>query len=375
MNAQLSNIREETYKRVTDSIIKALDAGTVPWQKTWVGGGSPANAITKKSYRGMNRILLSCSGYDCRFFATYKQIQKLGGTITKGQEAWEVIFWNFKVVTEKNPNTGLDQQRKIAMMRLYNVYNLEQTEGIDLARFMDGSMTGNDNVFQGEAKLVADTYIKKNTIKLSHGGHRAYYSPLFDSIRMPAIKTFKDADEYGSTLFHEITHSTGHASRLKREGVAEGHKFGDTEYSFEELVAEMGASFLSSLTGISNVAMLNNSASYITGWKNKIEHTPTLIMDASSKAQKAVDLVISAMPIPEKKKVTKRVSRKSRVHHCSECKREKVKDMDTKIYTTTVSADGIIEVSGYMCEAHREAWWADGYDVSFVKGKTKYELS
>lgn len=371
MNAQNKTLREETYKKITDAILKALEKGTVPWLKTWTGGVSPSNAITKKPYRGINRILLSCAPYTIPYYATINQITKLGGTVSKDELPWEIVFWQFKVIEETDPKTGKIRKRKIGWMKLYSVYNLEQADGIDMSKFEE-KLNNVDNVFDGQAKKVSDTYLKKYNIKLSHGGGRAFYSPPQDSIRMPALKSFTSGDEYASTLFHEEVHSTGAVVRLKREGVAKGHSFGDHDYSFEELIAEMGASFLSSLTGISNESMLYNSASYIDGWRKKISDDPSIVVDASGQAQKAVDFIISCLPTPKPKKVVKKQSRKPK---CKWCTDDKIKQ-GKLIYPTTITYDnGILETKGNMCEAHREAWWMDGYDVSFVKGKTTYELS
>jgi antirestriction protein ArdC len=130
---------------------------------------------------------------------------------------------------------------------------------------------------------------KRPTIE--HGQPQAYYRPLTDTVNMPERCLFPKAEHYYSVLFHELTHSTGHISRLDRATLRDLLAFGDTNYSREELCAEMGAAYLCGATGIANETV-NNSAAYIQGWLGKLKHDKKLLIQAAAQAQKAADFIL-----------------------------------------------------------------------------------
>ena len=109
---------------------------------------------------------------------------------------------------------------------------------------------------------------------------------------MPNANFFKSNEGYYSTLFHEMIHSTGHASRLKREGVTNYSAFGSHSYAKEELVAEFGASFLRGLTGIETKNEKNNSVAYLQSWIKSLTNDPSLLIGAAGQAQKACDFIL-----------------------------------------------------------------------------------
>ena len=121
---------------------------------------------------------------------------------------------------------------------------------------------------------------------------RAYYRPAIDLVNVPAIRYFESGEEYYSTLFHELAHSTGHAKRLNREGVNEVAAFGTAIYSKEELIAEMSAAYLCASCGIEQKT-LNNSAAYIGGWLRKLKDDKRLVVFAAAAAQKAADFILA----------------------------------------------------------------------------------
>ena len=126
---------------------------------------------------------------------------------------------------------------------------------------------------------------------IHHGGSRACYQPSNDEVHMPDRERFDSSEEYYSTLFHELVHSTGHASRLGRTGITETIVFGSRTYSKEELIAEMGATFLCGHTGIEN-AVIDNSASYLASWLGRLRNDSRLVVQAAAQSQKAVDYVL-----------------------------------------------------------------------------------
>lgn len=270
----------DVYQEVTDKILNALENGVVPWRKPWKGGAGsfPQNMASKKQYRGINVLLLMMEDYDSPNWVTYKQARSQGGHVKKGEKGTRIVFWKF---LEKEDKEG--EKKKIPMARSYTVFNTEQCEDLE----EEDKETEHVIVGPEAAQNLVDAWSEKPEVR--HGGGRAYYIPTSDLVRMPNRQRFDDQNEYYSTLFHEFVHSTGHTDRLSREGVTKTAMFGSHEYSKEELVAEMGAAFLSAKTGINNT--LNNSAAYIKGWLIKLQSDKRLLLSAASQAQKATDYI------------------------------------------------------------------------------------
>ena len=127
---------------------------------------------------------------------------------------------------------------------------------------------------------------------IEHMGNRAYYDPRHDAITLPKLTSFESAEEYYSTAFHELSHSTMHESRLDRKVKDEVHRFGNEDYSKEELVAEMGASFLCGHAGIEN-AVIENNAAYIQGWLKALKNDKSLLIHAAAQAQRSTDYILN----------------------------------------------------------------------------------
>jgi antirestriction protein ArdC len=173
------------------------------------------------------------------------------------------------------------------MLRYYSVFNIEQTEGITPPPAEE-----THNLFHPLAnaeKIVANVPLNPD---IKYGGNRAYYSVSLDYIQLPHQHTFNSIEEYYSTYFHELTHATGHSSRLSRKSILEPSYFGSHEYSKEELVAEMGAAFLCGHAGIENKT-IENSAAYIQGWLRELKNDKTLLIHAAAQAQKATDYILN----------------------------------------------------------------------------------
>nr|WP_091698019.1 zincin-like metallopeptidase domain-containing protein [Algoriphagus locisalis] len=132
--------------------------------------------------------------------------------------------------------------------------------------------------------------------ELVHTGSSAYYRADLDQITMPEKRLFASAEQYFGVLYHEICHSTGHPSRLNRVGVSEPQQFANGFYAKEELIAEMGAGYLNNFTGILDQNLLENSAAYIQNWLNELRNDRHLLIEAASKAQKAVDYILMEAP-------------------------------------------------------------------------------
>jgi antirestriction protein ArdC len=273
----------KVYDIINQRITDLLEQGTIPWHKPWNASTNyPKNLVSKKEYRGINIFILASSPYSSPYWMTFKQVQDKGGHVIKGEKSMPVIFWKWLDRKDDDPVTG-----KIPMLRYYNVFNLEQTEGIT-APVPEESI--NDH-----QPLPLPEHIFKNMPQrpeLKFGGNRAYYSPSLDYVQLPHLSTFDTPEEYYSTLFHEITHATGHQSRVGRKSILEPSYFGSHSYSKEELVAEMGAAFLSGYCGIENVT-IENSAAYIQGWLKALKNDKTLLIHAAAQAQKAADFILN----------------------------------------------------------------------------------
>ena len=275
------------YETVTSRIIESLDAGIIPWRKEWqAGAGSlPVNYLTKKTYRGINVFVLLCSEFSSNAWLTYKQAQTLGFQVRKGSKGMPVVFWKFD--KRKDAVTGEDE--RIAFARQYTVFNIEQCDGVP------DSLPFDAPTFEpiGEAENLVSRFLSlEKAPALKHAGGRAFYSPTFDSVTMPARESFTSPEAYYSTLYHELGHATGHETRLDRFRNVGQFDFGSESYSKEELIAEFTAAFLCAETGIVNESVLTNHAAYVQGWLRSLKNDKALAMQAAQCAQRAADLIL-----------------------------------------------------------------------------------
>jgi antirestriction protein ArdC len=282
------------YQIVTDQIIKQLESGTAPWRKPW-HAEMPCNLISGKEYRGINPFLLASQGYGSRYWVTFNQANKLGGHIRKGEKSSIVTFWNIGEEKIVKNSAGIERKSKPILLRYYSVFNVEQTEGI-------ADKLGLGNAGPRVSSIEGCEAIVKGmpNAPAMQQSDRAWYRPSTDSVGMPSRSLFNSSEEYYSTLFHELTHSTGHSSRVGREGIEQLNTFGSESYSKEELIAEMGAAMLCGVTGIAP-ATIENSASYLQSWINRLRGDCKLVISAASAAQKAADYIQdkSAAPTSE----------------------------------------------------------------------------
>jgi len=280
----------KAYDVITDRIIDALDKGIVPWRKPWnlPPGTDHQNAFSKHAYRGINRFVLGMSAFDDNRWATFKQIKDNGGHIRRGEKGTPVVFWKFLEVERENQD-GEATTNTIPMLRYYTVFNVSQADGLDLPTIETTGPTF-DAVDAAE-KIVANMTDRPH---MDHnGGDRAYYIPSLDQIHLPPRKAFSGAQEYYSTAFHELGHSTGHESRLNRRGLETGvAAFGSPVYSREELVAEFTSAFLCHASGIENT--IENSTAYVQSWLKALKNDSRIAVVAASQAQRAADYITNA---------------------------------------------------------------------------------
>jgi len=277
----------DVYQLVTDRIIELLEAGTVPWQQPWTDAGVPMNLISKRPYRGINLWLLLSLNYERNFFLTWDQLKKIGGSVNQGQHGHIVVFWkNVKKQPEELDKEGTP--KTAPMLRYYKVFNIDQCRDVPQGMIPELIKEDVDPIRECEAviNMMPDSPL------LIFTGKKAYYDVAKDHVVLPQLKSFKTSESYYSTLFHELVHSTGAEKRLGRKTITEMAEFGSEPYSIEELIAELGASYLNSFTGILDKEV-KNSAAYITGWLCKLKNDKRFIIQASGHAQKAVDLILN----------------------------------------------------------------------------------
>jgi antirestriction protein ArdC len=278
------------YEQVTARIMEILESGTVPWKKPWSSSQGLRNLISKKPYRGINSFLLNCSPYSSPYWLTFNQARQKAGQVRKGEKSTPVVFWKWldrKAVPDEDDNSTTG---KVPLLRFYNVFNLDQIDGIT-APVEEQPVNPFSPIEQ------ADLVIKNmpQRPKIMYGGGSACYSPRLDFIQLPPKESFTSPEEYYSTAFHELAHSSGHASRLGRKGMLNPSYFGSHDYSQEELVAEFGASMLCGSAGIEQQT-LENSAAYIQGWLKVLKGDKKLAIIAAGQAQRAADFILRRDP-------------------------------------------------------------------------------
>jgi antirestriction protein ArdC len=288
------NMGNKVYEIMLDKVIKKLETGTIPWEKPWIGGAAniPQKLVSGQPYRGINVFWLGMQGYANPYWASWNQIKKMKGEVKEDQRKnYSIsVFWKLSKFDVENDD-GTVETKTSRILRYYNIYNVEQTEGLTTKRVLAFQNQQAEKTDAREFNPIMECEAVVNNMpnppSIANGVQRAYYRPSNDSVNMPAKNSFRSDEEYYSTLFHELTHSTGHESRLGRHKYTP-HHISKVDYSKEELVAEMGATFLAGLTGIEKKT-IDNSAAYIKGWLKALKDDPKMVVQAGAAAQKAVD--------------------------------------------------------------------------------------
>lgn len=284
---------QQIYEELTEKIIQAVESADeknwkMPWQILGTSGLA-RNIATKKPYQGINSLVLGLKtereGYSANLWATFNQIGKLGGTVKKGEKSTTAIFFKPSSFKTKDKN-GDEVTRSFPLCRVFRVFNISQTN-LELPKPENKSFDAIE-----DCENVVAGYIARQKLAVNYGGDSAYYSPKEDKVQLPLKEQFKTPEFFYSVAFHELTHSTGHKSRLNRDGIEKLAPFGSELYSQEELVAEIGASFLCAHLNIENEAIENTSAAYLKGWMSKIKNDPQALPKAAAKAQRAVNMIL-----------------------------------------------------------------------------------
>ena len=289
---------------VTDSIIAALDEGTVPWDRPWKampGFGAPGNVVSKRPYRGVNVLLTAFQPFAEPWWITRKQAHAKDLRIADNQfkESTPIVLW--KPTERRCPQdtpgavfVNGEWVKRSMILRFYSVWNVEQIEGYRDDPTLGGLVPPppeppSMSEREVEARCMFEDYLHREGIALGYGGDSASYMPTTDAVRLPSIESFKTVPGFLHTAFHEAGHSTGHEKRLARPSVM-SPAFGSEPYAQEELVAELTAAMCCSSCGID--PDVQRSAAYIENWLQVLRDDRGLIITAAQAAQKAHDLIL-----------------------------------------------------------------------------------
>lgn len=272
------------YEIVTERIITELEKGNIPWKRPWTGSKDGAySRSTGRAYSLINQLMLKYQGE----YLTFNQIKEAGGNVKKGEKAEIVVFYKPMQIKEQQADVS-EKDKLIPFLRYYNVFHISQTEGVE-AKYKPEEVKPFDPI--EEAESISRDYLTRQGIQFENIlGNRAFYSPSIDKVTLPLKEQFDLKAEYYSTLFHELTHSTGHEKRLNR--LSKDAHFGNEEYSKEELVAEIGAAAVMNYIGIETDSSIKNNAAYIQSWIKALRGDTKLIVSAAGKAEKAVNLIL-----------------------------------------------------------------------------------
>lgn len=297
-------MKADVYQKVTDRIVAELEQGVRPWHKPW-NAEHAAGRITRPlrsngiPYRGINVLMLWAAsverGYAAPLWLTYKQAQELGGQVRKGEKGSLVVYANKITRTETDEATGEEHERDIPFMKGYTVFNAEQVDGLP-PHFYAIAEPALDPVARIDR---AEAFFAATGADIRHGGNAAYYTAGADRVQMPPFEAFRDAESYYATLAHELTHWTKHPKRLDRDF---GRKrWGDEGYAMEELVAELGAAFLSADLDLTPEPRPDHAA-YIASWLKVLKEDKRAIFSAAAHAQRAADYLAELQPQAEQER-------------------------------------------------------------------------
>lgn len=280
--------KADVRDQIAAKFIEALEGGIIPWRKPWSGeSGRPRNAITQRPYRGVNAMYLGLlqmvKGYKTGEWLTLNQCKTAGGRVKDAEfkDGTAVVFWKFIQKEEDG------KKKSFPLCRSFIVYNRAQCEGLPEAPEADAK----DVTPIEAAQKIIDGMPNPPKIVTSKENGRACYIPAFDTVQMPSIGKFINAESFYATMYHELGHATGSDTRLKREGVMESKGFEADSYAREELIAEITSAFLCAEAGILE-KVEDNSIAYVKGWASKLKSEPRLIIDAAGAAQKAADHIL-----------------------------------------------------------------------------------
>ena len=289
------------YQMVTDRITEQLTKGIIPWQRPWTGvgaeDGGSINYVSRRPYSVLNQLLLGRPGE----WLTWNQIKDLGGKLRKGAKAGIVVFYK-NIVLKGGQSAPADAEtedtqdggKRISLLRYYNVFHLEDVEGIS-SKITPGEPRPAAEPIEAAETVIAGYVTREAGLRFQNDkpSNRAYYAPGQDLVVVPMHSQYTVPEEYYSTAFHELTHSTMPESRCDRKAENQGAHFGNSVYSREELVAEIGSAMLCNRVGIDCERAFRNSVAYIQSWLEVLKNDNRMIVWAASRAERAAKYILN----------------------------------------------------------------------------------
>ena len=268
----------DIYTEVTNRVIERLEQGFAPWLKPWHTENTlDKNIASGNEYNGINRIILGMSGFNCNIWGSFKQWKDLGANVKLHEKGTAIVF--YKPVSGVKVTSEGEEVIYNSVFTTSYIFNAEQVEGIEIKpREIE------DKPFLNNVDI--DNMVLNTGANIKHGGNSAYYRPSEDYINMPIKSDFNDEAGYYATLLHELTHWSGHKHRLDR---TKGKRFGDTQYAFEELIAELGSAFLCEKFAVKGDI---RHEGYIASWLKALKNDNKMIFKASAYAQKSTDYIV-----------------------------------------------------------------------------------
>lgn len=300
------------------------------WKKGWTDGrtaqfGLPQNLVGRP-YTGSNAFLCqihtTMEHYRMPVYLTIKQIRDVGGMIKKGEHSIPIFKWDLRIKDKDGKKLSESDYRNMTKeeqaectvrpyLKVYNEWNIDQTnleevnkEKYDaiLKRFKSEPIKDEVGMYKNEA---FDNLLKEQSwvcpIEYEKFNESAFYSPKRDQIVVPSKKqfnisntpedVFKDGMEFYGTTIHEMAHSTGHESRLGRDGIVKIDQFGSDQYAKEELVAELTSALIGNAMGFDSRIRENNIA-YLQNWIGSLKKDPKFLKSVMSDVNKSSKMVL-----------------------------------------------------------------------------------
>ncbi len=275
---------------ITNTIIDALkNGGLPPWRRPWSNdpnaNGLQTSMSTGNPYRGINQLLLQVAtmkgGFQSKWWGTFNQIKQNRSSVSKGQKGTQIVLFK-KIERDGTDEAGDEVKDRFFVMKTFNVFNADQTTGLE--RFRVGFSKPQDNTV--ERYENADKLIDATGADIRYGGNEAFYNPPNDFIQLPHRHQFESPEAACETAFHELTHWSEHPSRLNWNRAEEGYAMG-------ELIAEISGCMMMGELGLSTTTNLQNHVSYLKHWLDGMAGDSKFIFKAASQASKAVDYLLS----------------------------------------------------------------------------------
>jgi antirestriction protein ArdC len=281
--------RSSPAETITAAIVERLEAGVRPWVQPWTGASvsRPLRACGTP-YRGINVLWLwmaaEAAGHSSPFWLTYRQSQLLGGQVRKAERGTIAIFYRAYQAEEADEGNDAEGPRTRRVLKSFTVFNACQIDGLPSRFFPEPRPLPPPT----ERDSALDRFFAAVPARIRHWGAEAFYSPVLDQVTMPQPGLFRDLDHYRATLAHELSHWTGHESRLARQL---GGRFGSEAYAMEELVAELSSALLGAELGLP-VDHLDHHASYLASWLKVLKADSRAILTVAAKAEEAASLLL-----------------------------------------------------------------------------------